>query len=143
MAYELKTKLNKQDPISFLSSVENQQRREDAIKIIELIKKWTKLKPEMWGKDIIGFGRLTYKYSNGKENEWMKIGLSPRKQNITLYIMSGFSGFDSLLAELGPHSTGKSCLYIKDLGKVNLEILEKIARKSLVSLEKEGMLSNY
>lgn len=140
---ELKTKVGAKDPLEFLNSVEDYQRRQDSIKVFELLKKWTKLKPELWGKDIVGFGRLTYKYANGKENEWMRLGLSPRKANLTLYIMSGFSGSDDLLSKLGPHKLGKSCLYIKKLDDIDLEVLKKLVEGSLKSLEEDGMLANY
>jgi hypothetical protein len=143
MAKELKTKLNEQNPLEFLDSIEDPQKKEDSIKLLKLIEEWTKLKPEMWGKDIIGYGRLSFKYANGKENEWMKLGLSPRKQNITIYIMSGFGEFEGLLSKLGPHKLGKSCLYLKNLSDIDLKILKQIVNKSITELDKNGMFDNH
>ena len=85
----------------------------------------------MWGPSIIGFGSYRYKYASGREGEWMLTGFSPRKQNLTLYIMPGFDNYDSLLAKLGKYKTGKSCLYINKLEDVDLSVLEKLVKQSV------------
>ena len=90
------------------------------------MQKATKAKPQMWGSAIVGFGSRRYKYSSGREMDWMLIGFSPRKQNITLYILSGFKGQDELMAQLGKHSCGKACIYIKRLSDVHLPTLKKL-----------------
>jgi hypothetical protein len=85
----------------------------------------------MWGDSIIGFGSYHYKYASGREADWFLTGFSPRKRNLTLYIMSGFEGYDDLLNKLGKHSTGKSCLYVKQLGDIDLEVLKELIGKSV------------
>jgi hypothetical protein len=85
----------------------------------------------MWGETIVGFGSYHYKYASGREGDWFLAGFSPRKANLTLYIMSGFSRYDELLADLGKHKTGKSCLYIKTLKDVNPDVLREMIEKSI------------
>jgi Domain of unknown function (DU1801) len=86
--------------------------------------------PRMWGTNIIGFGKYHYVYESGREGDWFIMGFSPRKQNLTLYIMSGFKEYDSLLSKLGKYKLGKSCLYIKKLSDIDIEVLKKILRHS-------------
>jgi hypothetical protein len=85
----------------------------------------------MWGASIVGFGRCRYKYESGREGEWMLIGFSPRKGDLTLYIMPGVGHFPDLLARLGRHKTGKSCLYIKRLDDIDLDVLRELVAKSV------------
>lgn len=145
---ELKTQQNEGDVDAFLNSIENETRRRDAFAVKEMMTRLSGEEPKMWGTSIVGFGEYPYKNRSGKENRWLKIGLSPRKQSLTLYIMDGFSKYDSLLGELGPHSTGKSCLYIRDLTKVDRDVLEKLINSSLqhvdAAIERgfEGTLPN-
>ncbi len=87
--------------------------------------------PTMWGSSIVGFGRYRYKYESGREGEWMITGFSPRKTDLTLYIMHGFERVADLMTRLGKHKTGKSCLYIKKLSDVDLGVLRKIVEKSV------------
>ena len=95
------------------------------------MKSATEAEPRMWGSAIIGFGEYTMTYPNGREIPWMVIGFSPRKQNLTLYVGSSFPEHDDLLAELGKHSTGKGCLYIKRLSDVNIPTLKKMVTASV------------
>jgi uncharacterized short protein YbdD (DUF466 family) len=85
----------------------------------------------MWGSSIVGFGSYRYKYASRREGDWMLVGFSPRKQNLTLYIMAGFDDYDALLEKLGKHSTGKSCLYIKRLSDVHQPTLKKLIQQSV------------
>ena len=85
----------------------------------------------MWGDSIVGFGSYHYKYASGREGDWFLIGFSPRKQNLTLYIMDGFDGYDELLQALGKHRTGKSCLYLKRLAQIHLPALEELIQRSV------------
>ena len=120
----------------FLESVENDRRREDAIAVLEIMKRLSGEEPEMWGTSIVGFGPYVYKPTpTGSRTEWFKIGFSPRKQSMVLYIMDGFTSYQSLLSDLGPHSTGKSCLYIKNLEKVDQDVLEKLISESRHAVE--------
>jgi hypothetical protein len=128
---ELKTQKNNQDVVKFLEKVEPEQKREDSFKLLGLMKKVTKSEPSMWGDSIIGFGDYHYKYASGREADWFAAGFSPRKQNLTLYLMSGFGGYEEVLSRLGKHSTGKGCLYIKKLDDIDLDTLEELVRKSV------------
>lgn len=115
----------------FLNTVSDERKREDSFSILEMMGDVTGSKPEMWGDSIIGFGSYRYKYASGREGEWFLTGFSPRKQNLTLYIMSGFDEYDELLGKLGKYSTGKSCLYIKKLEDVDQDVLRELVRKSV------------
>ncbi len=128
---ELKTRPNDQSVKYFLYRVENDTKREDSFSILELMREETGDEPIMWGDSIVGFGKYSYKYASGREAEWFLTGFSPRKQNLTLYIMDGFKGYHELLEKLGKHSTGKSCLYIKKLEDVDKEVLRDLVNKSV------------
>jgi len=134
---ELKTKQNEQSVEDFLGEIADEKRRQDCFTVLELMKKLTEQEPKMWGASIVGFGNYKYKYKSGREGEWFVTGFSPRKQNLTLYIMSGFTRYDELLAKLGKHKTGKSCLHINKLEDVNLQILEEMIESS-VSIVNKG-----
>jgi hypothetical protein len=127
----LKTTKNEKSVEAFLNSVENPTRRADSLEVLKLIQEATGMEPAMWGDSIVGFGTYRYKYASGREGEWMLVGFSPRKQNMTLYIMDGFDEYDELLSELGKHKTGKSCLYINKLADVDQEVLKKLVKKSV------------
>lgn len=127
----LKTRPNDQDAAAFLNEIENPQKRSDSQAILELMQRVTGEPPVMWGDSIVGFGRYHYKYASGREGDWFLTGFSPRVQNLTLYIMSGFDAYDVLLAKLGKYKTGKSCLYIKKLSEIDLDVLEALVRASV------------
>ena len=95
------------------------------------MKEVTGSRPKMWGDSIVGFGSCHYKYASGREGDWFVAGFSPRKANLTLYIMAGFSRYKELLAKLGRHKTGKSCLYIKRLADIDLAILRQLVEDSV------------
>jgi len=135
---ELKTKVNKASVDKFLKSIKDEQKREDCYKILDIMKKAAKAEPKMWGTSIVGFGSYHYKYASGREGEWMLTGFSPRKQNLTLYIMSGFDEYDGLLKKLGKHATGKSCLYIKRLEDVDTKVLKELVAKSVKYMKKSS-----
>lgn len=122
---ELKTQKTDASVDDFIASVEDDQKREDSQTLVGLMAKITGEKPAMWGPSIVGFGTHDFKYESGREGTWMKIGFSPRKQNLTLYIMGGAEQ-DKMLSKLGKHSTGKSCLYIKRLSDVDMDVLSKM-----------------
>ncbi|NNC94754.1 MAG: DUF1801 domain-containing protein [Chitinophagales bacterium] len=127
---ELKTKKNDASVVAFLDSVNDEKRKKDAIAILAILKKVTKEEPKMWGGSLIGFGEYHYKYESGREGDWFRIGFSPRKQSLVLYIMSGFDKYDELLSKLGKYKTGKACLYINKLEDINLEVLLEICKLS-------------
>jgi len=135
---EIKTQKNDGDVDAFLESVENDRRRRDALSINATMSRLSGSAPRMWGSSIVGFGEYSYTNGSGKHVTWMKTGFSPRKQALTLYIMDGFESYEPLLAELGPHSTGKSCLYIKDLEAVDQAILEQLITASLSHIDERS-----
>ena len=128
---DLKTKPTRKSVKKFLDAVENERRREDAYRVLEIMKEITGEEPKMWGPSIVGFGSYHYKYATGNEGDWPVTGFSPRKTALTLYIMAGFSKYDELLGKLGKHKTGKSCLYINKLDDVHLPTLKKLVRESV------------
>jgi hypothetical protein len=128
---EQKTQPNQSSVIDYLNSVENEKRRADSFSILELMQEVTGEEPLMWGDSIVGFGTYRYQYASGRKGEWFLTGFAPRKQNLTLYIMSGFSNYEQLLAQLGKYKTGKSCLYINKLEDVNLDVLRKLIKESV------------
>ena len=134
---ELKTKPTKKSVEQFLKKVENPTKREDSFKILELMKEITQEKPLMWGQSIVGFGSYHYKYSSGREGDWPLVGFSPRKKNLTLYIMSGFERYELLLDNLGKFKTGKSCLYINKLKDLDIKILRDLILESVKYMKKE------
>jgi hypothetical protein len=134
---ELKTQPNDISVEDFLNEISDGQKREDSREISALMEKITGEKPKMWGGSIVGFGLRHLKYESGRELDWMETGFSPRKQNLTLYIMDGFAKYDELLAGLGKHKTGKSCLYIKRLSDVDKTVLENLIKESIEKLRKK------
>ena len=135
---ELKTKPNDGDVRKFLDSIEDEQKRKDAYRLLELMQELSGHDPQMWGPSIVGFGTYHYVYKSGREGDWFKIGFSPRKQNLSLYLMSGFSGTEELLERLGKHSTGVGCLYLKRLADVDETILKELIQKALDNLGEVG-----
>lgn len=127
---DLKTARNDGDVHAYLSSVENDKKREDSFKVLELMGEITGFEPQMWGGSIIGFGSYHYKYESGREGDWFLTGFAPRKQSLTLYIMGGFDEYAELMEKLGKYKTGKSCLYIKKLEDVNIDVLKALVKKS-------------
>jgi len=135
---ELKTKLNDASVDEFLESVKDEQTRADCYQILDMMQKATKAEPKMWGTSIIGFGDYHYKYESGRENDWFLAGFSPRKQNLTLYLMGGFEGQAELLGQLGKHSLGKGCLYIKKLEEVDSKVLKKLVSSSVKQIKQSS-----
>lgn len=133
---ELKTKLNDASVEDFLSKIEDENKREDAKKISAMMEKAAGEKPKMWGAAIVGFGTYVYKYASGREGEWMKVGFSPRKQNLTLYLNSGSGWNDDLLSKLGKHKPGKGCLYINRLSDIDENVLQKLIEESVENKER-------
>ena len=127
----LKTKETTASVEKFLNSIVDETRRNDAFTVLALMKQATGEEAKMWGSAIIGFGSRKLVYESGRELDWMNVGFSPRKANITLYIMDGFAKYEPLLTRLGKHKTGKSCLYIDKLGNVDVNVLKKLVKQSV------------
>ncbi|MEM8765862.1 MAG: DUF1801 domain-containing protein [Pseudomonadota bacterium] len=134
---ELKTRPTDAKVSEFLDSVADDRRRADAIQVAALMEQITRRPPRLWGSSIIGFGSYRYQYASGRSGEWPLTGLSPRKQALTLYIMSGFDGYEDLLADLGRFRTGKSCLYVNRLEQIDERILARLIRKSVAHLRRK------
>lgn len=128
---ELKTKVNDASVEDFLNSVEDEQARKDCFEISKMMEAVTKAKPKMWGASIVGFGSYHYIGKSGREGDWMLTGFSPRKQNLTLYLMHGFDSEKDLLQRLGKHKTSMGCLYIKKLDDVDRKVLKELVAASV------------
>ena len=135
---EPKTRPNRKSVDRFLKSVDNDQRREDSLQVLDLMKRVTGEEPQMWGDSLVGFGTYHYKYDSGREGDWPVAAFSPRKQNLTLYIMAGFTHYDEILSRLGKHKHGKSCLYVNKLADVDMEVLEELVRESVAFVRDKG-----
>ena len=131
---ELKTKKNTASVSAFLKGVEDPTRRKDCETVRKIMREETGSRAAMWGDAIVGFGSYHYKYASGREGDWMLCGFSPRKQNLSVYIMAGFTKYEALLKKLGKHKTGKSCLYIKRLEDIDLAVLRELIRQSVAHL---------
>jgi len=134
---ELKTRRNNASVSTFLGAIEDKHQRADARKISAMMRAATGSRAKMWGTAIVGFGSYHYKYASGQEGDWHLVGFSPRKKNLTLYIMSGFGGFEKLMAKLGKYTTGKSCLYIRQLDDVDVATLRKLIEGSVADMRKK------
>jgi hypothetical protein len=133
---ELKTKRNDASVEAFLGAIPDEKKRADAFAVLELMKRATGEGPAMWGDSIVGFGTYHYRYASGQEGDWPLTGFSPRKQNLTVYIVSGFDAYDELLERLGKYKTGKACLYINKLADVDPAVLEELVRRSAEHMRK-------
>jgi hypothetical protein len=133
---DLKTRVNEASVTEFLTTVTDEQRRSDCLEILALMKKITGEEPKMWGASIVGFGSYHYKGKGGREGDWMLTGFSPRKQNLTLYLMGGFDDLAGLLSKLGKFTTGVGCLYIKKLEDVDRKILEELVQASYEKMKR-------
>jgi hypothetical protein len=128
---ELKTKVNDASVEAFLNSVADEKKRADAFRILQIMHEETGEPPKMWGNSMVGFGTYHYEYATGRTGDWPEIAFSPRKANLTLYLMPGFGRYDELLGRLGKFTTGKSCLYIKRLSDVDETVLREMVRDSV------------
>ena len=127
---ENKTKPTQDSVTTFLNKIKDKQLRDDCFAIAAMMQKASNLAPVMWGSAIVGFGAHHYVYESGREGDTIVIGFSPRKANISLYLMGGLKNIEAELPKLGKYKTGKGCLYIKSLSDVNDTVLKKIFAKS-------------
>jgi hypothetical protein len=127
---ELKTKPTGASVAEFLKAIPDERRRSDCRIVLRMMQEITRARPKMWGKSIVGFGSYHYKYASGREGDWFIMGFSPRKQDLTLYLMSGVERHRALLEKLGKHKTGMGCLYIKTLDDIHLPTLKRLLRES-------------
>lgn len=129
--YELKTKVTDKSVEKFLDALENDEKRDDAYAILDMMAQATKEDAKMWGPSIIGFGSYHYKYDSGHEGDMLIVGFSPRKPAHTLYLFNDFPEYDELMQQLGKYKTSKACIYIKKLADVDLKILKELIKLSV------------
>jgi hypothetical protein len=127
---DMKTKPTKKSVEEFLNEIEDPKRKEDCYTLLGLMKEATREEPKMWGENMVGFGTYHYKYESGREGDYFLTGFSPRKSNLTLYMLSGFRGYEDLLAKLGKHKSSQSCLYLKSLKDIDLGVLLELIIKT-------------
>jgi hypothetical protein len=135
---ELKTKVTQASVNKFLDSLEDEAKRKDSHLLFNMMQKATKDEARMWGDSIVGFGEYHYVGKSGREGDWFLAGLSPRKQNLTLYMLGGWEPHAELLAKLGKHSLGKGCLYIKRLEDVDISVLDKLIAAAVKRAKKQA-----
>ncbi len=129
MADDRLTKPGSGDVRAFLDSVPDERRRTDALAALELMSEVTGAEPVMWGPSMVGFGTQRYTTADGKAREWFAVGLSPRKASLTLYGLTYYDSNQDLLDRLGPHTTGKGCLYVKRLDDVDRDVLSELVER--------------
>jgi len=134
---ELKTKATTQSVSEFLNSIEDKTKIADCRTVEKIMREATGKRAKMWGTSIVGFGTYDYKYASGHEGSWPLVGFSPRSNNLTLYIMPGFSKFDKLMSQLGKFKTGKSCLYIKSPEDVDQKKLKALIEGSVKQMKRK------
>ena len=133
---ELKTKMTSASAAKFIAGIEDEQMRRECQTLNKLLRRITEKPPKMWGESIVGYGSYHYKYASGREGDWFIAGFSPRKQNLTIYVMAGFSQHKKLLDKLGKHKLGKCCLYLKRLDDLDPEVLEELLTCSVEFMQK-------
>lgn len=131
---ENKTQPTGESVAAFLDTVEPERRRADALVLDALFRRVTGWQPRLWGPSIVGYGEYHYIYASGREGDYLATGFSPRKANLVVYIMPGYSDFGRLLDRLGKHKLGKSCLYINKLADIDETVLEELIRAGLDDL---------
>ena len=129
-----KTQATEASVEAFLAAVEPERKRADAQALDALFRRVTGFQPRMWGEAIVGYGRYHYRYASGREGDFLATGFSPRKASLSIYIMPGYADFGDLMARLGKHKTGRSCLYVNKLADIDLEVLEELIRSGLRDL---------
>jgi hypothetical protein len=136
---ELKTKISNDSVVVFIKKIESEVKRKDSLSLLEIFKEATGEKPNLWGTSIIGYGMYHYESNrSAQKGDWPLTGFSPRKQNLTIYIMPGFKEYSSLMEKLGTYKiSGGSCLYIKKLADVDTKVLVKLIKHSVADMKKK------
>ena len=121
---------------NFINAIASEEKRQDAIQLLDLMSRVTGQEPKLWGNSMIGFGSYHYKYESGREGEWFLAGFSLRKANLIIYVVSGFDTMGDLLEKLGKHKRSVGCLYIKKLHDIDMQVLEEITVRSVEIVKK-------
>lgn len=133
---KLKTTKNNQSVLGFLNEIKDEKYRNEAKELLGIMKEVTGMRPFMWGPSIVGFGSYKYKRKDGSEHEYFLAGFSPRKKYLVVYIMAGFTKYENLMKEIGPHKKGGCCLYMKDFSEINKPTLKKLIKESIKQMKK-------
>ena len=134
---ENKTKPTQLKVSEFIAGIEDKAKRDDCRELMKLMAKITGNRAKMWGTAIVGYGKYHYKYESGREGDFFLTGFSPRKQALSIYIVSGFSINPELMEKLGKYKTGKSCLYVKKLDDVDRSVLEQLVKESVAYMREK------
>ncbi len=126
---EMKTTENEVSVSDFLKTVEDESKRNDSLELVKIMEQITQFPAKMWGPAIVGFGKYHYKYESGREADMLKVGFSPRKDALALYIGANSQENQDIISNLGKYKTGKSCLYVKKLSDINLDVLKEIIKR--------------
>ena len=137
---ELKTKRNAASVAEFIATVSDEQKRADSKVLVDMMREITGHPPEMWGTSIIGFGSYHYKYKSGREGDWMLCGFSPRKQNMTVYLMGSSKEIESMIASIGKHKRSVGCLYFKRLDDLDVEVLKQVISASVDKIKNHQVI---
>lgn len=129
-------KENDKSVIEFIESVENEKKKADAYKLLEIFEEVTGFKPKMWGSSIIGFGSYHYKYASGREGDAPLVAFSPRKAKISLYLDEESEEREKLLENFGKHTKGKACIYVKKLADINIDVLKDLIKHTVEKYQK-------
>ena len=132
-----KTQPTKLKVSEFIAAVEDPQKRKDCRELMKLMREVTGKRATMWGTSIVGFGKYHYKYASGREGDHILTGFSPRKQALTVYVISGFKAHPKLMEKLGKYKTGKSCLYIKSLDDIDRSVLAELIERSVAHMREK------
>jgi len=136
---ELKTRPTRASVKAFLDAIEDEDRRRECRVVMRILRQATGATPRMWGPTIVGYGTYHYRYASGREGDWFLTGFSPRARDLTVYIMTGLEEHGDLMRRLGRYRTGRSCLYLKKLADVDLEILAALVRRSVTKLRRRSV----
>ena len=131
----LKTQENEASVKQFIDGLENSSRKKDCLTVRKMMQEITGKRARMWGSSIVGFGSYHYKYASGREGDYLVTGFSPRKQNFTIYIMPGYTNYQHLLDKIGKHKLGRSCLYVKSLDDIDLDVLRTLVTDSVIEMK--------
>jgi len=137
----IKTQPGNEDVLTFLEQ-QPEPKKSDCILLLNMMKTITGLSPQIWGGAIVGFGTYDYQQKGGQKGTWFLTGFAPRKQNISIYIMTGFPQYENLLAKLGPHKTGMGCLYIKKMADIDQAILKEMITSSYEQMKSKHTTTN-
>ncbi len=136
---ELKTKKNDASVKGFLEGTPDERKRADCYELLNLMREVTGDEPSMWGDSIVGYGAYKYKHRSGQSGEWFLTGFSPRKQNLTIYIMPGFDRYGDIMAKLGKYKNSVSCLYVNKLADIDLDALRELVKSSYVDMKEANV----